>query len=207
VTLSVDLDIGLHALGLQVPKDAKDKLLGFIALLLKWNRVYNLTALRSPEAVLAGHILDSLSVLPHLPAGALVDVGSGGGLPGIPLAICEPSRSVTLLESNQKKSSFQRQATIELGLHNVQVVCERAEVFRPAEGFQVVISRAFSSMADFVNVSGHLCAVSGRFAAMKGIYPASEISKLPPLFHVEQSIALDVPGVKGARHLILIRPS
>jgi 16S rRNA (guanine527-N7)-methyltransferase len=182
-------------------------LLRFIALLLKWNRVYNLTALRDPDSVLSTHILDSLSVLPHLPPGSLVDVGSGGGLPGIPLAICAPARAVTLVESSQKKSAFQRQTTIELGLNNVQVVCERAEAFRPIDNFDVVISRAFSSMADFIKVAGHLCAVSGRLAAMKGIFPAAEILELPPLFHVEQTIALDVPGVKGSRHLILICPS
>lgn len=205
--LSVNLETGLETLGLQVSADAREKLLRFIGLLLKWNRVYNLTALRDPDAVLSTHILDSLSVLGHLPTGSLVDVGSGGGLPGIPLAICAPGRRVTLVESSQKKSAFQRQATIELGLNNVQVVCERAEAFRPNDKFDVVISRAFSSMADFVKVAAHLCAPSGRFAAMKGIFPTQEISELPPLFHVEQTIALDVPGVKGSRHLILIRPS
>lgn len=207
MSLEADLESGLDSMGLQTAAEARGKLLAFIDLLLKWNRVYNLTALREPETVLTRHIFDSLSVLRYLPNGSMLDVGSGGGLPGIPLAICDPSRAVTLLESNQKKSAFQRQATIELGLPNVQVVCERAEYFQPNEGFDVVISRAFASMGDFVKVSGHLCTRSGRLAAMKGNYPEAEIAELPPLFHVEQSIALDVPGAKGARHLIFIRPS
>lgn len=205
--LETDLEMGLDRMGLAVPAEARDKLLAFVDLLLKWNRVYNLTALRDREAVLATHIFDSLSVLKHLPPGSLLDVGSGGGLPGIPLAICDPSRAVTLVESNQKKSAFQLQASIELGLKNINTVCKRAEAFCPAAGFDVVISRAFSSITDFVKIAGHLCLESGRLAAMKGMFPEEEIAQLPPLFHVEQSIALEVPGVKGARHLILIRHS
>ncbi|MDD5296023.1 MAG: 16S rRNA (guanine(527)-N(7))-methyltransferase RsmG [Rhodocyclaceae bacterium] len=207
MSLGSELDAGLEALGVPVSEGARNKLLAYVELLLKWNRVYNLTAVRDPSAVLATHILDSLSVLPHLPVGCLVDIGSGGGLPGIVLAICDPARSVTLVESNQKKSAFQRQVQIELGLSNVNVLCARAENVSGGAGFDVVISRAFSSLLDFVGVAGHLCKPSGCLAAMKGIYPEAEIAELPSMFHVEQSIALKVPFVLGARHLILIRRS
>lgn len=203
----MELRRGLDVLGIVADDRVEQRLLAYIALLLKWNRVYNLTAIRDLRGILGLHIFDSLSVLPHLPAGKLVDVGSGGGLPGIPLAICDPGRQVVLLESNQKKSSFQTQVKVELALDNVTVVCERAEKFEPAHSANVVISRAFSSIRDFLQVSGHICGPGGHFAAMKGVLPAAEIEKLPPGFHVEQSIPLRVPTVDGERHLILIRPT
>ncbi len=203
--LAADLRAGLSTLGLAVAQEAQEKLLAYVALMVKWNRTYNLTSVREPRDMLAVHILDSLSVLPFLPPGSLVDVGSGGGLPGIPLAICGPSRKVVLVESNQKKSAFQRQVQIELGLANLGVVCKRAEDFVPQTGFDVVISRAFASIADFITVAEHLCAPNGVMAAMKGVFPEGEIAQIPPMFHVEQSTALEVPGLEGARNLILIR--
>lgn len=205
MALAEQLRAGLRSLGLVLTQEAQDKLLAYVALMVKWNRTYNLTSVREPQDMLAVHVLDSLSVLAHLPTGSLVDVGSGGGLPGIPLAICEPSRAVALVESNQKKSAFQRQVQIELGLANLQVVRRRAEEYVPQKGFDVVISRAFASIADFISVAEHLCVPTGVMAAMKGVFPEEEIAHIPPRFHVEQSTALEVPGVEGARHLILIR--
>jgi 16S rRNA (guanine527-N7)-methyltransferase len=203
--LARELQDGLRFLALDVPPEAQERLLAYIALLVKWNRTYNLTSVREPRDMLALHVLDSLSVLSHLPPGTLADVGSGGGLPGIPLAICERQRRIVLLESNQKKSAFQRQVQIELGLSNLEVVCKRAEDYVPQTAVDVVISRAFASIADFIKVAGHLCGSQGVMAAMKGVFPEGEIAEIPPMFHVEQSTALEVPGVEGARHLILIR--
>lgn len=199
------LQRGLAALGLDFPFDAQEKLLAFAALLGKWNKVYNLTALRDEEQVISHHLLDSLAVLPHLTgAKRLADIGSGGGLPGIPLAIVRPELQVALVESNQKKSAFQQQAKIELGLTNVSVHCERVEAWRPAEKCDVVISRAFSDLAEFVKLSGHLLAEGGALLAMKGVHPYEEIAQLPAGWRVAEVTPLQVPGVEGARHLVRV---
>ncbi len=196
------LEQGLKLMGLEVALEARQRLLAYAALMLKWNRVYNLTAIRDELSIIRLHLLDSLAILPYVKGHSLVDIGSGGGLPGIPLAIVRPDLAVTLVESNQKKSAFQRQAAIELGLANVTPVCMRVEHHQGA--YDVVSSRAFSDLAEFVSLSSHLLAVGGFIAAMKGVYPGDEIGRLPAGFHVEQSIPLDVPGVEGERHLILI---
>ena len=189
-------------MGLEVGPEAQARLLAYAALMLKWNRIYNLTAVRDEISIVQLHLLDSLAVLPFLKGKSLADIGSGGGLPGIPLAIVRPDLAVTLVESNQKKSAFQRQAAIELGLSNLRPVCMRVEQLEGS--YDIVTSRAFSDLADFVSLSSHLLAPGGVLAAMKGVYPAEEIARLPSGFHVEQSIPLDVPGVEGQRHLILI---
>ena len=196
------LNTGLAAMGLEVGPEAQARLLAYAALMLKWNRIYNLTAVRDEISIVQLHLLDSLAVLPFLKGKSLADIGSGGGLPGIPLAIVRPDLAVTLVESNQKKSAFQRQAAIELGLSNLRPVCMRVEQLEGS--YDIVTSRAFSDLADFVSLSSHLLAPGGVLAAMKGVYPAEEIARLPSGFHVEQSIPLDVPGVEGQRHLILI---
>jgi 16S rRNA (guanine527-N7)-methyltransferase len=199
------LSRGLAALGLDLPPDAQEKLLDYAALLGKWNKVYNLTALRDEEQVISHHLLDSLSVLPHLGnAKRLADIGSGGGLPGIPLAIARPDLQVALVESNQKKSAFHQQAKIELGLANVSVHCARVEAWTPEEKCDVLISRAFSDLAEFVKLSGHLLAEGGALLAMKGVHPYEEIAQLPAGWRVAEVTPLQVPGVEGARHLVRV---
>ncbi|OQY75285.1 MAG: 16S rRNA (guanine(527)-N(7))-methyltransferase RsmG [Rhodocyclaceae bacterium UTPRO2] len=199
------LQRGLAALGQDLPAAAQEKLLAFAALLGKWNKVYNLTALRDEEQVISHHLLDSLAVLPHLGnAKRLADIGSGGGLPGIPLAIARPDLQVALVETSQKKSAFQQQAKIELGLVNVSVHCTRVEAWRPEEEFDAVISRAFSDLAEFVKLSGHLLAEGGALLAMKGVHPYEEIAQLPAGWRVADVVPLQVPGVEGARHLVRV---
>jgi 16S rRNA (guanine527-N7)-methyltransferase len=205
MTSEEQLTRGLAALGLDLPVAAQEKLLTFAALLGKWNKVYNLTALRDETQVISHHLLDSLAVLPHLGnAKRLADIGSGGGLPGIPLAIARPDLHVALVESNQKKSAFQQQAKIELGLANVSVHCERVEAWQPEEKCDVVISRAFSDLAEFVRLSGHLLAEGGTLLAMKGVHPYEEIAQLPAGWRIAGVTPLQVPGVEGARHLVRV---
>ncbi|MBX3648324.1 MAG: 16S rRNA (guanine(527)-N(7))-methyltransferase RsmG [Rhodocyclaceae bacterium] len=205
MTPAVRLARGLAALEMDVSPQAQENLLAFAVLLGKWNKVYNLTALREEEQVISHHLLDSLAVLPHLGAARrLADIGSGGGLPGIPLAIARPDVHVALVESNQKKSAFQQQARIELGLGNVSVQCERVEGWQPEEKCDVVISRAFSDLAEFVRLSGHLLAAGGALLAMKGVHPYEEIAQLPAGWRVAEVMPLQVPGVEGARHLVRV---
>jgi len=200
---------GCARMGLSLVDTHLQKISAYAALLQKWNKTYNLTAVRDAEGILALHLLDSLAVLPHLREGAgrLLDIGSGGGLPGILLAIVRPDLAVTLLDSNSKKSAFQQQAAIELALPNVSVVNTRVEQFRPAVGFEQIISRAFSELADFVELSRPLLAPGGVWLAMKGVYPQEELVRLPEDVTVRDSIRLDVPGVNAERHLILLQKS
>lgn len=203
MTLQEKLAAGIGAMGLDLPPQTQQKLLDYVALLAKWNKVHNLTAVRDPEEMVTLHLLDSLSVLPHMEGNRLLDVGSGGGLPGIPLAIARPDLSVTLLDSSHKKSAFQRQAKAELGLDNVEVVCSRVEAFQPAQKFDRVISRAFSDLAEYVKLTGHLLSDSGTWLAMKGVHPYDEIAQLKDL-DVEV-VPLTVPGLEAQRHLVFIR--
>lgn len=199
------LDRGLGELGLALPEGAAEKLIAYLELLAKWNKTYNLTAIREPVQAISHHLLDSLAVLRELPGGSLADVGSGGGLPGIPVAIADPGRSVTLNDSNRKKSAFLRQAIIELGLANAAVHVGRAEQWHPAERFAVVISRGFSSLAAFVAASRHLAAPAGVLAAMKGAYPADELAELPAGCDCKDVRRLEVPLLGAERHLVLCR--
>lgn len=196
---------GLAALGIDLPAAAQQRLLAYAALLEKWNRTFNLTALRSPEKAVSHHLLDSLAILPHLSADSLLDVGSGGGMPGIPLAIARPDLAVTLVDSNSKKTAFLRQATIELALAKVTVHCGRIEDFRPAAPFAAIVSRAFAELADFVRPTRALLAADGRWLAMKGLVPDEEISRLPAGIVVDRILPLAVPGVDGERHLLLLK--
>jgi 16S rRNA (guanine527-N7)-methyltransferase len=199
------LQQGLAALRLDLAPSTQEKLLAYTALLYKWNKTYNLTALREPALAVSHHLLDSLAVLPHIEAGNLLDVGSGGGLPGVPLAIARPDLRVTLLDSNSKKTAFLLQASIELDLPNIAVHCGRVEQYRPAEPFAAITSRAFSELADFVELSKHLLQTSGTWLAMKGVWPQEEIARLPNDVLVKAVHRLVVPGVDGERHLVVMR--
>ncbi|UTW03412.1 16S rRNA (guanine(527)-N(7))-methyltransferase RsmG [Amphritea atlantica] len=193
-----------HQIDLQLSDAQYQQLLKYHALLIKWNKAFNLTAVRSPEEMISRHLIDSLSVLPYIDVESLIDVGSGPGLPGIPLAICRPDLPITLLDSNIKKSRFQFQAKAELGLDNVAVIHERVEKYHPEIPFDGVISRAFASLQDMIHWTSHLCSDSGVFLAMKGMYPEEEIELLPESINLRQSIRLTVPGTDGERHLLML---
>ncbi|HEX2648387.1 MAG TPA: 16S rRNA (guanine(527)-N(7))-methyltransferase RsmG [Burkholderiales bacterium] len=201
------LDRGLGELALALPAGTGDRLIAYLELLAKWNKTYNLTAVRDPLQAISVHLLDSLAVLRELPAGSLADVGSGGGLPGIPLAIADPARQITVNDANAKKGAFLRQAVIELGLANVRVHVGRVEEWHPGEPFEVVISRGFSSLADFVDSCRHLLAPTGVLAAMKGEYPREEIAALPAAWERSEVRKLRVPRLEAERHLVLLRAS
>ncbi|MEI7613606.1 MAG: 16S rRNA (guanine(527)-N(7))-methyltransferase RsmG [Betaproteobacteria bacterium] len=200
------LERGLTELRLSLPVAAQGKLLAYATLLYKWNKTYSLTALREQDKAVSHHLLDSLAILPHVPTGNLLDVGSGGGMPGIPLAIACPEMPVTLLDSNSKKAAFLQQAAIELGLSNISVHCGRVEQYHPPVGFSAITSRAFSELADFVNLSRHLLNADGRWLAMKGVWPLEEIGRLPAGIEVEAVHRLEVPEVEGERHLVVLKP-
>ena len=207
MSLAEKLAHGALELGLQMSADVQAKLLDYLALIAKWNRVHNLTAVRDSEQMVSAHLLDSLAIVPHLREGSVLDVGSGAGLPGIPLALMWPQAAITLLDSNHKKAAFLRQAVIELKIPNATVVCERVETWQPPQGFDVVISRAFSDLAEFVRLAGRLCKPGGRVVAMKGIYPNEELAQLPANFVLESTLPLKVPGMTAQRHLVLLSPA
>lgn len=205
MTQAEKLAEGLRLLGTDLDAEAQAQLLRFVSLLDKWNKVHNLTAVREPLRMITHHVLDSLAVLPYVSAARLLDVGSGGGLPGIPLALAKPALQVTLLDSNNKKTGFMRQAIIDLGLKNVEVVDARVERFVPTQRFDAVISRAFSDLAEFVKLTRHLLAQDGEWLAMKGVYPYEEIAGLPGDIKVEKVVSLEVPGLEAKRHLVVMR--
>ena len=196
-----DIQRGCVALGLAPDVAVAERLAALVALLVKWNRVYNLTAVREPHAMVVRHILDSLVVLPFLTRGRLLDAGTGAGLPGLPIAIVRPDLSLTLLDSNAKKVRFVRQAATELGLDNLDVVQQRMEQYRPAQSFDMVISRAVASIGAMYRDTAHLVRPGGRFLCMKGARPDAEIAAFGPpgQLHVE---ALKVPGLDAERHLV-----
>jgi 16S rRNA (guanine527-N7)-methyltransferase len=200
------LAAGVAALGLTLPEGAEAKLLAYLALLDKWNRVYNLTAVRDVERMVSHHLLDSLAAVPYFQAEAVLDVGSGGGLPGIPLAIVRPELQVTLIDSVAKKTAFLLQAKAELGLANLNVVTGRVEDFRPETGFDIITSRAFSDLKEFVTLTRHLLNPGGQWLAMKGLMPHEEIVLLPVWAKVSANHALQVPGLDARRHLIVLEP-
>ncbi|HEY7657022.1 MAG TPA: 16S rRNA (guanine(527)-N(7))-methyltransferase RsmG [Burkholderiales bacterium] len=204
MTLAQQLAQGVAELGLTLPEGAPQRLLAYLDLLQKWNRAYNLTAVRQAPRMVSYHLLDSLAAAPHVTAATILDVGSGAGLPGIPLAMALPDSRVTLIDSNHKKAAFLRQAVMELRLANAQVVCERAEAWKPAVAFDVVISRAFSDLAELISLAGRHAAAGGRLVAMKGVYPYEEIAQLPKGWHVLEVIPLAVPGLRAQRHLVAV---
>ena len=199
---------GIGKLGIAIGPEAVDLLLVYLEMLRKWNKTYNLTAITQPVQMVTDHLLDALSVLPYLPSSAkLIDIGTGGGIPGMILGICLPEVTITLLDSNQKKTTFLRQAVIELGLKNVTVASARAEAFRERD-FDIIISRAFATLSDFVAVSKDLIAPSGRWFAMKGKKLTQELEEFKenyPDCEIEKIIPLSVPGSQAERHLMIIK--
>ncbi len=197
---------GITNLGLDLPPVAETQLLQFLQLLAKWNQAYNLTAVRDPQEMVTRHLLDSLVLLPYVQGPRVLDIGTGPGLPGLPLAVARPEYSFTLLDANAKKTRFVTQAVGELGLKNVEVVQSRVENYRPVEKFDTLVARAFSSIADMLANTHHLCAPGGRFLAMKGVYPEAELAAIPAGYAVSEVAVLQVPGLDAARHLAIITP-
>ncbi|KPP96740.1 16S rRNA (guanine(527)-N(7))-methyltransferase RsmG [Marinobacter sp. HL-58] len=195
---------GLAELNLELDNASQQQLLAFLALLNKWNRAYNLTAVREPGQMVSRQLLDSLSILPFVTADHLLDVGAGGGLPGIPLAIALPGKRFTLLDSNSKKTRFLTQCVLELGLRNVEVIHGRAETCNPAVRYQQISSRAFTALENLVAWCGHLLADEGEFLAMKGQFPDDEVAALPAGWQITSRHSLSVPGSDGERHLLVI---
>ena len=199
---------GINELDLEISDAQEVALAQYLLLLEKWNKVYNLTAIRDVRQMVVQHVLDSLIVIPHLPlqeSGVrLLDVGSGAGLPAVPIAVACPNVRVTMLDSNQKKSAFMMHAVGELGLANAKVVDARVEDWSCEEPFQIIISRAYSELRLFVEQTRHLLNQGGIFAAMKGQYPKDEIEALPADCVVSNVIKLNVPGLDAERHLVLV---
>ncbi len=206
MSLEQRLAEGLTTMGLDLSSAAQRRLVAYLRLIEKWNRVHNLTAVREAEQMVALHILDSLTLLPYLEGKAtLLDVGTGAGLPGIPLAIARPDLQVTLLDSIHKKTAFLQQAKAELDLANCTVVCERVETWLPQQTFAIVVSRAFSDLADFVVQSAHHVAPGGELLAMKGVHPFEEISRIPATHRVARVVELKVPSLDAKRHLVQLK--
>ncbi|MBI3230936.1 MAG: 16S rRNA (guanine(527)-N(7))-methyltransferase RsmG [Burkholderiales bacterium] len=204
-TLQAALQDGIQQLGLQLNASQVEQLLAYLALLQKWNKVYNLTAVREPMQMLTHHLLDSLAAIPaFVGAKRVLDVGAGGGLPGLVLAIAQPETHVTLIDTVHKKTAFLTQVKAELGLANVSVQTGRVEQYQAPQLFDVITSRAFAELADFVNWSGHLLAEGGQFIALKGVDPDTEKQKLPAQWQVAKVEALQVPQLDAARHLVFI---
>jgi 16S rRNA (guanine527-N7)-methyltransferase len=203
LTLEASIAEGLAAMSIAAPQAQASRLAEHLELIAKWNRVHNLTAVRETSQMVVLHVLDSLSLIPHLgDARTLLDVGSGPGFPGIPLAVVRPDLQVTLLDSSSKKCAFLEQARAELELRNVRVVCERVESWKPEARFDIVASRAFAELQDFVSQAGHLVAPGGRMLAMKGVYPFEEIARVPATHRVAGVVELAVPMLDAKRHLV-----
>ena len=204
---AAELVRGAQALGVELSEGQQQQLLAYLALLIKWNKAYNLTAVRDPDEMVSRHLLDSLSVVSFVAESGQtwLDVGSGGGMPGVPLAIMFPGRSFTLLDSNGKKTRFLTQVKLELKLANLEVVHSRVEQFQPAEAFDGITSRAFSSLEDFASWTRHLGNPQTRWLAMKGVQLDDELQRLPADFRLDACHVLKVPGCQGQRHLLILR--
>lgn len=203
------LKTGLKKLNLEISDDKIELLLAYHGLLVKWNKAYNLTAVRDPEEMIRRHLLDSLSIIPHITGDVILDVGTGPGLPGIPMSICFPEKQFVLLDSNGKKTRFLTQAKIELKLANMAPVQARIESYEfpdiAPNGFDAITSRAFATLKDMVDGSIHLLKDDGYFYAMKGLYPTDEISELDNRTTVVDCFPLHVPGEEAERHLVKIK--
>ncbi len=205
-SLKASLSAGVQEMGLALNEAQIDQMLAYLALLSKWNAVYNLTAIRDPQEMVKQHLLDSLSAAPAFTeARNVLDVGAGGGLPGMMLAIAYPQTRISMIDTVSKKTAFLSQAKAELGLSNVTVFTGRVEQLEVTEKFDVITSRAFSELCNFINWSGHLLAEGGQFIAMKGIAPAQEIERLPAGWAVTGVQPLQVPGLNAERHLVFVR--
>lgn len=198
---------GCERLNLPLPAGAGAQMADYLTLLERWNRAYNLTAVRDPEAMVIRHLLDSLSILPWLQGPRVLDVGSGAGLPGIPLAMARPDCEFCLLDSNGKRTRFLIQAVAELSLTNISVVRSRVEDYQPATLFNSVVSRAFATLAEMAADAGRLCAPNGRLLAMKGVFPDDELARLPPGYAVVGVYPLHVPHLEAERHLVHLAPA
>ena len=199
------LAAGIAAMKLDIGEPQQQKLLAYLALLQKWNKTYNLTALRDEAQMVSHHLLDSLTLLPYIRnAQTLADIGSGGGMPGIPAAICRPELQMTLVDANTKKTAFLQQAAIELGLDNVSVFAGRVENLHQTA--DIITSRAFAELADFVSLTRHLLHENSIWAAMKGAYPQDELFRLPENVEAYQTDRLSVPMLDAERHMVLLRP-
>jgi 16S rRNA (guanine527-N7)-methyltransferase len=201
---------GVRSLGLRTSDEQETKLLDYLVLLVKWNSVYNLTAVREPEQMVIQHLLDSLAVVPaFVNARNILDVGSGGGLPGIVLAIwalnANPNMRISMIDTVHKKTAFLTQVKAELQLGNVTIYTSRVEQLKVPEKFDVITSRAFAELSDFVKWSAHLLEEDGTFIAMKGVMPVDEVERLPVRWHVEKIEKLAVPGLSAERHLVFIK--
>lgn len=199
----VQLADGLREMGVQLDETRQRLLLEYLGLLFKWNRAFNLTAVRDPAIAVSRQLLDSLAILPLVQGPRLLDVGSGAGLPGIPLAIARPGWQLVVLDSNSKKTRFLNQVKLELGLENLEVVHGRVEQYRDSGGFHTITSRAFSALPRLIELSRHLLAPEGRWVAMKGKVPEKELEEIADELPVEV-VALDVPGEKGERHAVIV---
>jgi len=200
------LHAGLQALSLDLPRGVPGRLLAYLRLLRRWNRAYNLSSIRDPEAMVTRHLLDSLAVLPFVAGPRVLDVGTGAGLPGLVLALARPEWQVTLLDSNAKKITFLRQARLELGVDNIQPVQSRVERFAADGAFDTVISRAYGALGLFHAQAGALCAPGGRLLAMKGRFPEKEIAELAANEVTFRSHHLEVPGLDAERHIVIMDP-
>lgn len=206
--LQTQLAAGIDDLGLELAEGTIDRLLQYLEQLHKWNKAINLSGIRDPELMLTHHLLDSLALLAHIDAGVVADVGTGAGLPGIPLAICLPGTRFLLIDSSSKKTRFLFQTVTLLGLRNVEVVHSRVEDYAPNPAADIVTSRAYASLADFVQSCRHLLryGAGARLLAMKGRMPDAEIAAIPDDFYLHASHALNVPGLDAARCVLDLRP-
>jgi len=204
MALENELADGIAAISLDIDYDVQDQMIQYINLLAKWNRTYNLTAVRDPKQMITRHLLDSLSILPYIKGDYILDIGSGAGLPGIPLALCLPDFDFTLLDSNGKKTRFMTQVIKELSIDNVRVEKSRVEDFSPEMKFDSIVARAFSSIANLMKEANHLCKETGQILAMKGTYPLAEVEEVENAAELVKVIKLEVPGVNAERHLAIV---
>ena len=203
--ITVPLQQGLAALKIEVSDQLIKTLTDYIAELCKWNSTYNLTAVRDPLEIVSRHILDSMSISHYLQGQRILDVGTGAGFPGIPLALLHPEKNFVLLDSNGKKTRFLIQCIHKFGVKNVEVLNTRAETYTPTACFDSVVTRAFSSINEMLALTQNLCCRNGRFLAMKGAYPKAELEELDPNFTVESVLPLQIPGLNAERHLVIIK--
>ena len=201
------LEDGIYELGLEDRLAGDGRLMEFITELMNWNRIYNLTSVRKPTEIVTRHILDSLSILPYLEGRRVLDIGTGAGLPGIPLAIACPEREFVLLDSSSKKLRFVQQTLAILKLDNVSLEHTRIEDYRPQERFDSVMCRAFSELRELYRHAARLCTGTGRILAMKGIYPVTEIESLDNRDVIEKVVSLTIPGLDAERHLVCMQAS
>ena len=205
MSLRTELDALLAQTDLNIDEQQISQLVELVELLAKWNKAYNLTSVRDPSQMLVKHIMDSVVVSPHLSGQRFIDVGTGPGLPGLPLAILNPDKQFVLLDSLGKRLRFIRQAILSLGLKNVEIVQSRVEEYQPEDRFDCVLSRAFASLEDMLSWCHHLPNENGHFLALKGQYPESEITNLDSKFEFIESVTLDVPELDGERCLVKVK--